>query len=132
LRKALLGTWRLIDSSHIDADGTRVKAFGDNPQGYLIYTADNHVVVQMATRAERGWPGPEVLDMSRGQAITALGFMAYCGTFGVSDGQVIHYREFGVFPNLTGNVEPRSVVLDGDRLTLRTPGGAQLEWQRVR
>jgi hypothetical protein len=66
------------------------------------------------------------------QAGTALGFVGYCGTFEVRDGEVIHRTEFDIRPSLDGNVETRSVVLDGDRLVLGTARGQQLEWQRVR
>jgi hypothetical protein len=117
---------------------------GDNLQGYLVYTPDEHVFVQFATRAERSWPGPEVLEMSRGRAAAALGFWAYCGTFEIRDGQVVHHMEFGILPSLSGRIDPRSVVVDGDRLTLGAPlvgadlgylkiGGseAQFEWLRV-
>ena len=43
LRKALLGAWRLI-SCQQDMDGTSVKPFGDNPQGYLVYMPGGHGV----------------------------------------------------------------------------------------
>jgi hypothetical protein len=44
----------------------------------------------------------------------------------------MHQREFGIFPYMSGNVEPRSVVaLDGDRLILGGPQGGRVEWQRV-
>lgn len=123
LRQALLGTWRLVRHP-----------LGDNPQGYLVYTPDGHVFVQFVIRAERNWPGAEVLEMTLtdAQRLAALGFSAYCGTFEIRDGQAIHRREFGVFPSMTGNVETRSVQLDGDRLILGVPTGAKLEWQRVR
>jgi hypothetical protein len=123
LREALLGTWRLINYPN--------QLLGDNPQGYLAYTPDDHVFFIAATRAQRTWPGPEVLELSGPQATAATGFSAYCGTFQVRDGQVIHHREFGSLPRMSGSVEPRSVVLDGDRLTLSTPTGTTLEWQRV-
>jgi hypothetical protein len=130
LHEALLGTWRLI-SYQIVVDGTLANVLGDDPQGYLVYTPDEHVFVQTATRAERGWVGPEILELRGPQAVSALGFGTYCGTFEVRDGQVIHRREFGTFPRVSGTVEPRSVSLDSDRLILGTPGGVQLEWQRV-
>jgi hypothetical protein len=60
-----------------------------------------------------------------------MGFIAYCGTFEVRDGQVVHHIEFGNLESHSGRVFPRSVVLDGDRLILATPRGTQLEWQRV-
>jgi hypothetical protein len=121
LRQALLGTWRLVRHP-----------LGDNPQGYLVYTSDGHVLVQFVIRAERNWPGPEVLEMTSDRdRLAALGFSAYCGTFEIRDRQAIHRREFGVFPSMTGNVETRSVELDGDRLVLGVPGGVNIEWQRV-
>ena len=65
------------------------------------------------------------------EANTPLGYGGYCGTFEVRDGQAIHHVEFHVVPRHNGRVEARTVVLDGDRLTLGTPFGAHLEWQRV-
>jgi hypothetical protein len=130
LRQALLGTWRLVNFQ-ADVDSKTVKPWGDNPQDYLVYTPDEHVFVQFATRAQRGWPGPEVLDLPGLQAASALGFVAYCGTFEVRDGQVVHHVEFGILPRLSGLVEPRSVGLAGNRLILATQHGLSLEWQRV-
>jgi hypothetical protein len=62
LRLALLGTWRLIGFQE-PVDGRLVRPMGDNLQGYLVYTPDEHVFVQFATRDERGWPGPEVVEL---------------------------------------------------------------------
>jgi hypothetical protein len=130
LRQALLGTGQLI-SYQIVVDGALTSVPGDDPQGYLVYTPNEHVFVQMATRAERGRVGPEILQLRGPQAVRALGFGAYCGRFEVRDGQVIHHGESGSFPRISGTVEPRSVSLDGDRLILSTPVGVQLEWQRI-
>jgi hypothetical protein len=52
---------------------------------------------QLATRAQREWPGPQALEAPRLQLVAATGFIAYCGSFEVHDGQVMHQREFGVF-----------------------------------
>jgi hypothetical protein len=131
LRQALLGTWRLI-SYQIDADGALLKPFGDNPHGYLVYTPDGHMLVQGATRAQRTWPPRlEVLNLPQHQRLAEQGIIAYCGTFDVRDGQVFHHRELGLLPSVAGTVEPRSVLLDGDRLILGTPRGEHVEWERV-
>src|SRR5262249_3757634 len=134
LRKALLGTWRLV-SLQADVDGTVVKPYGDNPLGYLVYTPDGHVVVQFADRQRptlfvpRTRRSPVLAEPT--DADTALGFAGYCGTFEVRDGQLIHHCEFHVAPGWDGRAETRAFALDGDRLTLGTPRGHQLEWQRV-
>jgi hypothetical protein len=100
-----------------------------------VYTPDGHVVVQFAAR-ER--PTLFVSHTGRGavlaettEAGTALGFAGYCGTFEVRDGQLIHQCEFHVVPGWDGRVETRAFALDGDRLTLGTPRGQQLGWERV-
>jgi hypothetical protein len=131
LRQMLLGTWRLTSVLLEDVGGRLVRTMGDNPQGYLVYTPDDHVFVQFATRAERTWPGPEVLEMPRPEARAALGFWAYCGTFEVRDQQIVHGIEFSFFPSMGGSVEARSVTLDGDRLILGSPRGGHIEWERV-
>jgi hypothetical protein len=124
-REALLGTWRPISG---------YPRLGDNPQGYLVYTTDGHVFVQIAARErpELFGPsekGPALLETA--QANSAIGLECYCGTFEVRDGQAIHHLEFGLRPRWSGSVLPRSVTLDGDRLILDTPRNAHLEWQRV-
>jgi hypothetical protein len=48
----------------------------------------------------------------------------------VRDGQVIHHIEFSILPSMSGRVEPRAVVFDGDRLILGSPRGGHIEWQR--
>jgi hypothetical protein len=108
---------------------------GDNPQGYLVYTPDGHVFVQMATRErpelfKPSTRGPVLLETT--EADTALGFTGYCGTFEVRNGEAIHTMEFGVRRSMVGEDGRRSVVLDGDRLILvHHPRGGRLEWQRV-
>jgi len=137
LRQALLGTWRLVSNHQVDVNGKLVEPFGDDPLGYLVYTPDGHVLVQMASRERPQLFGtsanagnrPVLLETT--EANTPLGLTGYCGTFEVRDGQAIHHMEFGVLPRNNGHVETRLVVLDGDRLSLRTSRGGQLEWQRV-
>jgi hypothetical protein len=74
----------------MDVEGTPVRRLGDNPQGYLVYRTDGYVFYTSATHAERVWPAPEVLEMPPHQQVNAIAFSAYCGTFEVRDGQVIH------------------------------------------
>jgi hypothetical protein len=130
LRQALLGTWRLINLQS-EVDGKVVKPFGDKPLGYLVYTADGHVFVNFADRDRAELFGLGVVLLETTERNTPLGYGGYCGTFEVRDGMVIHHVEFHIVPRNDGRVEERSVMLDGDRLILRTPRGQQLEWQRV-
>jgi hypothetical protein len=118
-------------------DGTFVihMTHGDGPHGYLVYTTDGHVFVDIAAHEcpelfGRSALGPVLFD-SLGPTYTTRGFALYCGTFEVRDGQAIHQVEFGIVPTIRGPVETRSVLIDGDRLILGNPRGTQYEWQRV-
>jgi hypothetical protein len=134
LREALIGTWRLI--SWQDVDGAT--PLGDSPRGYLVYTPDGHVFVQMAARKRPKLFGPST-SPRRGPVLlettpanTALGFVSYCGTFEVRDGEVLHHMEFAISPSNDGRVEHRSVVLNGDRLILgRDLRVGRVEWERI-
>src|SRR5689334_2642974 len=133
LRRALVGTWRLI-SCRENTDGKLVKPFGDNPHGYPVYTPDGHVVVQWAARERRelfAASAHGVVLLETTQANTEVGFFGYCGTFEVRDGGVVHHIEVGILTQMNGQSSCRTVILDGDRLILGTPRGAQLEWRRV-
>jgi hypothetical protein len=86
LRKALIGTWRLVNIQR-DLNGTLVKPLGDDPLGYLIYTPDGHMSVQFAARERRElfrpFPGMGMVLVETTEANTPIGFNAYCGTFEV-------------------------------------------------
>jgi hypothetical protein len=135
LRQALLGTWRLV-SFQSEVQGTLVKPFGDEPLGYLVYTADGHVFVILADRERpelfrsAAGRGPVLLDTA--QPNTPFGFIGHCGTFEVRDGQAIHHYEVSFRPSVDGGAEVRSVEISDDRLILGDPGhGSRLEWRRV-
>jgi hypothetical protein len=118
-------------------DGAITNAFGDNPQGYLVYTPDGHVFVQMANPERRelfaAVTGRGLVLRETTEANTSFGFLCYSGTFKVCDGQLIHRMELHVAgPSANGRVEERKVeFLDGDQLVLVDPRNNRLEWQRL-
>jgi len=79
-----------------------------------------------------GWtPAHGTVLREATEADAALGAMNYRGTFEVLDGrQVIHHVEWHGVVASSAHDNLRSVTLDGDRLTLDTPAGAQLVWER--
>ena len=67
--------------------------------------------------------------------------LAYCGTYEIRDGHIVHSVQLSTFPNWTGEVQVRSAELHGNRLVVlraapaETPDGtfdAELRWTRPR
>jgi hypothetical protein len=116
--------------------------FGPKPEGFLIYTPDGFVSVQLMLPGRplfesgdwRGGTPEEYLQAGRG-------YIAYCGVYKVDEDKetVTHIPSVALVPNLILKGQLRSVTLSGGRLTLRTAGApeaagavtSRLEWQRA-
>lgn len=137
--RTLLGTWRLVSWESHASDGTVTRPFGDNVIGYLAYTADGYVFVQMMRPGRGNFTGDEVLGGTVQEISQSLGFAAYGGTYEIRDSIVVHHVELSPFPNWPDGELPRRVDWNGDRLVLTTlptlaDGGARegrLTWERV-
>ena len=115
------------------------QTFGERPVGYVVYTTDRHVFVQIMLSAH---PGSAVTDPFGGTSEDcwlALGYAAYAGTYELLDGRVVHHLEMCLFPPYVGVELTRTLEWDGDELVLTTQprlaGGAshysRLLWRRV-
>jgi hypothetical protein len=138
-QQSLVGTWRLVSFHVQDEDGGISYPFGRDAAGYITYTTDGHMAVQFG-RANRaglagGWIGATPDEI----AAAARDYFAYCGTYDVRDGEVVHRIALSLMPNWIGGEQVRLVTFDSDRVTLATPplpiGGRQqvatLVWHRV-
>ena len=136
----LVGAWCLVAWRRVAADGSVAYPFGSDALGRLVYTADGFMAATVA-RAER--PPFAAGDIGGGtveeRAAAAEDYIAYCGRYEFDGGTVTHHIELSLFPNWTGTDQARTVRLEGDQLTLRTPpilfGGAamehELDWERL-
>jgi hypothetical protein len=126
---------------HDGSDETQ--PFGPNPQGFLIYTQDGFVSVQLM---KQGRPAFHSSDWHHGTPneyrSAGSGYIAYCGTYELDEEKatVTHIPSVSLLPNLIDRPQCRSIDLQGDRLVLRassTPvaGGAyvtsRLDWMRI-
>ena len=113
---------------------------GRDAAGFITYAADGHMAVQFgragrAHLAQGDWlaaPDAEI-------AAAARDYFAYCGTYELRGGEVVHRVEQSLFPNWIGAEQVRLVALDANRVILSTPptplGGRQqiatLVWERT-
>jgi hypothetical protein len=143
LRERLTGCWRLVSYEVRNRAGALVgHPLGDNATGYLLYTADGFMSVQIMRldrpRYQAGGLG-DGTDAESAEA--ARGYLAYAGHFHVEhDSVVVHEPEVSLFPNWVHATMARKVALVEPHLELSTPeplpfGDQQLTailtWERV-
>ena len=87
----LVGTWRLVSLEVRDAEGRVTYPLGRDAAGFITYAADGHMAVQFgragrAHLAQGDWlaaPDAEI-------AAAARDYFAYCGTYELRGGEVVH------------------------------------------
>jgi len=137
----IVGTWRLVSFEDID-DGRIIRRFGAKPLGLFVYTADGHVIIQIANPdnpvclapGKKNGPGRKdetsVPACSHRQMRQLLdGSVAYWGTYSVDlvAGVITHRVESDIGNGYTGTDQRRPFVLTGDRLVI----GDGKTWTRV-
>ena len=121
-RNQVVGTWRMV-SAQIDRDGKSVPAYGQRPNGMLIFAPDMHYV-EVLTDGDV----PRFASNARGGGTDAenrIAMAASIGMFGTytvdEDGAFTGDRvEGSTFPNWIGDVRTQRdirIVVDGDRMT---------------
>lgn len=136
----VVGTWRMV-SATIDPGGKNIAAYGEKPNGLLVFTPDMHFV-EVLTDADI----PRFASNARGEGtdeenrIAMSRSIGFFGTYTVDErGEFSGNRvEGATFPNWIGSVRTRddlTLVVDGDHMTehFRRPDGTRIriEFQRV-
>jgi lipocalin-like protein len=136
---SLVGVWTLTAADDLQPDGSRVHAYGSNPQGILVFGADGRYTVQIfredrmkfASGDKRHGTPDEYKDAS-------VGMSCHFGHYTVDStkGTITFNIERASFPNWDGASQTRPFTLKGDDLEWRvpaTPDGKTpiSEWRRV-
>jgi hypothetical protein len=122
MRDRLVGGWGLQSWTVHPADGGIVHPFGERAQDNLIYAPGGWMSVQIAAADPPGSPVDEQLDFPGTAAYP--GYLAYCGTYGVEDGVVLHDVTLSLFPDWVSTRQVRRYELRGDVLVRRTVAAA--------
>ncbi len=136
-----VGVWKLERFTERSASLGDTSPLGQNPQGFLIYTADGFVSAQlMRSDREVLTTDPWDSETSTEGADLTRGYIAYCGSYVVhrERKEVIHRPVVALLPNLLNQEQHRNFKFEDDRLTLLTtrtrPSGGLIEsslvWRR--
>ncbi|MDR1067793.1 MAG: lipocalin-like domain-containing protein [Clostridiales Family XIII bacterium] len=109
---ALVGTWRLQSFTGTDESGETIAVMGAGATGFICYSDDGWVSVQIACANRPRYDIPDTAGGSDEQTLAAArGTFAYAGRFVTDEdaGIVYHELEFSLIPNWIGSRQKRYV-----------------------
>lgn len=135
----LLGTWTLVAWYNETDDGRRFYPLGPDATGYISYSQDGYVFVQLtaAGRADFAVNDPFGATVEEDSA-AMKSQISYSGTYEFRGDHVIHRVTHATCPNWVGTEQVRYALFRGDEMQLSAPGAffqgrrvrAVVEWQR--
>jgi Lipocalin-like domain len=136
----VLGTWKLKSFvREVTATGEKYNQMGENPTGYLSYSADGRMYA-ILTMDNRIKP-LDVIPTDEQRVKLHQSLQAYAGKFTVLPDKVIHHVDISWNEAWTGTDQVRFYKLDGNILTItnsnKSPvdgreGRTVLVWEKVK
>lgn len=124
LRESLIGAWKLVSYVEHPADGsTPFYPMSEHPQGIIMYTPDGYMSAQLMHPDRKNFAsGDWFVGTDAEYKEEASTDIAYTGPFHVDEenGTLTHTMFISLFPNWTGQTQPRVVKIEGDLLHLST------------
>jgi hypothetical protein len=139
LKEQLLGTWTLVSSDQVRADGSKLKQFGANPKGINVFDANGRFFLMVASA-----DNSQIASNGQGKTNSeedglTVESIAYYGTYAVDEevNVISLHLDASTFPNQIGTDQKRTVTsLTADELKYSSPAaisGVQVHqvWKRV-
>lgn len=135
-----LGTWTLVSQEAV-SNGQTIKAFGDNPRGQLMLTADGRFsIIFMRTSLPKVAANSRLKATPEESQAIVHGSIAIFGTYKAGGADVNPAKlemkiEGSTFANWDGELQIREVTVTGDELRMSNPaalgsGTATSIWKR--
>lgn len=129
LREQLIGAWKLASYQEIPVDGSEpFEPLGHEPHGLIIYTPDGYMSAQLAKPDRPNFASGDWFDGTpEDYQQEATSYIAYSGPFHVDEEKqtLTHSMFVSLFPDWTGQTQPREVKLEGTTLHLGTASPIQ-------
>jgi Lipocalin-like domain len=141
-KEQVIGTWKLISLEYRRSDGEVFYPMGPGAVGWITYTADGRMAVQIMKPDRPRFGTSDLLGGTAEEKRSAYeGYIAYLGAYTVdeNEGFIVHYVEGSLFPNWIGTAQKRFFTVQGSRLLLKSApfmarGGeivAHVIWERL-
>ena len=135
LRNRLIGAWKLVSYQEIPVDGSEpFEPLGHEPKGIIMYTPDGYMSAQLSKPDRPNFAsGDWFAGTPEEYREEGTSYIAYSGPFHVDkETQTLTHSMFvSLFPDWTGQTQPRRVKVDGDILHLGTVAPIQSSGQTV-
>ena len=135
ISERLVGSWRLISAKGHSTDGTVTQEWGPEPSGRLMFDRGGRMSIHLVNPSRKHFESGDFLSPTPEELTEAWnGYFGYFGMYTVDEsaGEVTFHVEGAAYPNYIGTAQRRYFVLEGNRLTLRTPperaGGADITY----
>lgn len=132
-----IGTWKLLECVEVGANGESFYPWGKDAIGYIIYTTEGVMAVQIMRKNRKLFSGKDITQAlpEEGQAL-AKDYNAYFGHFDIDENNetVIHHIEGHLYPNLISKDNIRRYHFYENKLSLITEGGnvlRKLIWEKL-
>jgi hypothetical protein len=117
------GAWQLLSYDvEEQANGNTFAPMGDNPSGYVIFTAEGRLSFMLS--AEGRQPGSNAEE--RSALLSSM--IAYTGTYRLEDDRWITQVDVAWNPEWVGTEQTRFFAIEGDVLTVHTPWRVMPNW----
>lgn len=137
----IIGVWELISFYQYSENKTKTYPFGENAKGYLIYTNNSYMSVNIMRqhRANYNTSGDIMNGTIKEKVIAVEGCTSYAGRYKIIKDKIIHQIDISLVPNLIGSKLERKFTIVGNQLKLTTPEffvnralqQAELIWKRT-
>lgn len=125
ISEKIIGTWQLVYSIEIDADGRKIYPFGEKAIGYLMYNINGTMAVQICRNP---------YTISNLTTITE-NYLAYFGNYeiDVKEELVRHFVKGHLLPHCIGKTLERKYAFFDNKMSLKPWDDTNREilWQRV-
>jgi len=122
LKEQLIGAWKLVSYEERPVDGSpSFYPMSEHPMGIIMYTPDGFMSAQLMHPDRNPFASGDWFDGTDNEyKEEASSYIAYSGPFHVDEqnGTLTHSMFVSLFPNWTGQTQPRTVKVEGDYLHL--------------
>ena len=136
IQKKIIGTWKLIHSFEIDAQGNKTYPFGDDAIGYIMYDEQGKMAVQICRKQRDLFKSTSFTSANENELINLpKDYLAYFGNYIIdTENEIVrHIIDGHLFPNTVGKNLDRKYHFFDDKMQLRPWDGTNREilWQRT-